>query len=518
MLITEAFYAFGEYNLEKIGIIDLGSNSARLVIVNLFADGYFMVVDELKESVRLGQDMERDGFLKPQRVAETIKTLKMFRKLCDASGVSRIIAVATAAVRRAKNQRSFLDEIQANCGIKIRVLTAEEEAVYVYRGVINTMDIPKGLVLEIGGGSTKIVYYNRRNILNYVTLPFGAVTLSALFADDGLKPEEQTKKIEEFFTEQLKKVEWINDVDPEVQMIGVGGSFRNLFKISKMVHKYPLDTVHNYTMNVEDFLPVYDMIKVLDLDKKKKIKGLSAERADILPAALAIVKSFVEFFNFDRFTLSGAGLREGIMFNQALPVTEEKPISDVLNYSLTTLVKYYDCDEKHVEHVVNLSIQLFKQLRVLHKFPRQYLRVLKVAATLHDCGMRIKYYNHQRHSCYMILNSTLYGVSHRDIVLAAFTACCHKKEDINAYDWTRYRDILHEDDIEIVKRLGVMLRIAESLDRSMSGSVKSINCDILGDSVIMKTEVDGDASLEIRDAMAAGAEFRKSFHKNLEIL
>ena len=85
-----------------------------------------MVVDELKESVRLGQDMERDGFLKPQRVAETIKTLKMFRKLCDASGVSRIITVATEAVRKAKNQRSFLDEIQANCGLKIKVLTAEE--------------------------------------------------------------------------------------------------------------------------------------------------------------------------------------------------------------------------------------------------------------------------------------------------------------------------------------------------------------------------------------------------------
>ena len=185
--------------MEKIGIIDLGSNSARLVIVNLFADGYFMVVDELKESVRLGQDMERDGFLKPQRVAETIKTLKMFRKLCDASGVTRIIAVATAAVRRAKNQRSFLDEIQASCGIKIRVLTAEEEAVYVYRGVINTMDVPKGIILEIGGGSTKIVYYNRRNILNYATLPFGAVTLTGLFCEEGLKPEEVAKKIEQFF-------------------------------------------------------------------------------------------------------------------------------------------------------------------------------------------------------------------------------------------------------------------------------------------------------------------------------
>ncbi len=504
--------------MEKIGIIDLGSNSARLVIVNLFAEGYFMVVDELKESVRLGQDMERDGFLKPQRVAETIKTLKMFRRLCDASGVSRIIAVATAAVRRAKNQRSFLDEIQASCGIKIRVLTAEEEAVYVYRGVINTMDVPKGLILEIGGGSTKIVYYNRRNILNYVTMPFGAVTLTGLFADDGLKPEQQAKKIEEFFTEQLKQIEWINEVDPDVQMIGVGGSFRNLFKINKIVHKYPLDSVHNYCMSAEDFESVYDMLKVLDLDKKKKIKGLSAERADILPAALAIVKSFVSYFKFEKFVMSGAGLREGIMFNQALPITEEKPISDVLNYSLTTLVKYYGCDEKHVEHVVNLSIQLFKQLRVLHKFPRQYLRILKVAATLHDCGMRIKYYNHQRHSCYMILNSNLYGLAHRDIVLAAFTACCHKKEDINLYDWARYKDLLGEDDIEIVKRLGVILRIAESLDRSMSGAVKSINCDILGDSVIMKTEVEGEATLEIRDAMAASAEFRKSFRKNLEIL
>lgn len=504
--------------MEKIGIIDLGSNSARLVIVNLFEDGYFMVIDELKESVRLGQDMERDGFLKPQRVAETIKTLKMFKKLCDTSGVGRIIAVATEAVRRAKNQRSFLDEIQASCGIKIKVLTAEEEATYVYRGVINTMDVPKGIILEIGGGSTKIVYYNRRNMLNYATLPFGAVTLTGLFAGDGLKPEEQVAKMEEFFRDQLQTVSWLKEVDPDVQMIGVGGSFRNLFKISKMVHKYPLDTVHNYNMMTEDFKPVYDMIKVLDLDKKKKIKGLSAERADILPAALAIINAFVTELNVESFAISGAGLREGIMFNLALPSTIEKPISDVMNYSLTSLIKYYDCDEKHVEHVVNLSIQLFKQLRVLHKFPRQYLKVLKVAAMMHDCGMRIKYYNHQRHSCYMILNSTIYGVSHRDIVLAAFTACCHKKEDINLYEWNRYRDILNEDDIEIVKRLGVMLRIAESLDRSNSGTIKSINCDILGDSVIMKTEIEGDATLEIRNAMAAGAEFRKAFHKNLEIL
>ena len=282
--------------MEKIGIIDLGSNSARLVIVELFGEGHFMVVDELKESVRLGQDMERDGFLKPSRVAETIRTLKMFKKLADASRVDRIIAVATAAVRRAKNQRSFLDEIQATCGIKVKVLSEEEEATLVYRGVINSMDIPKGLILEIGGGSTKIVYYNRRNMLNFITLPFGAVTLTDLFKDDGLSPEEQAAKVEEFFTEQLTGIDWLQNIDPDTQMIGVGGSFRNIFKISKMVRKYPLDTVHNYVLPTEDFESIYDMIKVLDLDKKKKIKGLSSGRADILPAALAVVKSFTPLY------------------------------------------------------------------------------------------------------------------------------------------------------------------------------------------------------------------------------
>ncbi len=504
--------------MSKIGIIDLGSNSARLVIVNLFAEGYFMVEDELKESVRLGQDMDRDGFLKPQRVAETIKTLKMFKRLCEASGVERIIAVATAAVRRAKNQRSFLDEIQATCGLRMTVLSEEEEATLVYRGVINSMDVPKGIILEIGGGSSKIVYYNRRCILQYVTLPFGAVTLTDLFSEEGVSPEEQTAKIEEFFTEQFKKIEWLADVDPDVQMIGVGGSFRNLYKMNRMVRKYPLNIVHNYTFAVEDFRSVYEMVRVLDVEKRKRIRGLSPARADIMPAALAIIKAFTDYLHVDSFQISGCGLREGIMFNQAVPMTEERPLSDVLGYSLNTLVKYYHCNEKHVEHVVHLSIQLFKQLRVLHKFPRIYLKVLKVAASLHDCGLCVRYYNNQKHSRYMILNSAIYGVTHREIVLAAFVAGCHRKEDLLPADWARYKDIVTDEDLDVVRKLGVLLRIAESLDRTGMGMVTGVNCDVLGDSVIMKTELAGDATLELAQAAKANPEFKRTFKKNLEIL
>ena len=360
--------------LEKIGIIDLGSNTARLVIVEMLGDGHFIVIDQLKEAVRIGKDMERDGFLKPQRIAETLKTLKMFRKLCDAYGIEKKIAVATAAVRRAKNQRSFLDEVATTTGIKLRVLTADEEATYVYKGVINTMDIPKGLILEIGGGSTKIVQYNRKNLIHYETLPFGAVTLTELFQNDGIPPAEQAAKIEEFFTEQLKRIEWLKEIDPETRLIGVGGSFRSLCKLSKMVKKSPLNTVHNYRIGIEEFTNLYDMLKVLDLDKKKRIKGISSSRADILPSALAAISSFLKYMGYQEVTISGCGLREGIMFNYAMPITIEKPISDVLTYSLQTLVRFYNCNQKHVEHVVNLSVQLFKQLRagIAHSAKESY--------------------------------------------------------------------------------------------------------------------------------------------------
>ncbi|MBQ2713049.1 MAG: Ppx/GppA family phosphatase [Clostridia bacterium] len=505
--------------MEKIAIIDLGSNNARLVLVNILEGGSFVVFDELKESVRLGQDMERDGFLKPARVVQTIKTLKMFRKLCDAYKVDKIIAVGTAAVRRAKNQKGFLEEVYATCGFKIRVLSAEEEARLIYHGVINSMDIPKGLIFEIGGGSTKLVYYNRRNVLAYETLPFGAITLTDLFGSDGLRPEVQAQHIEEFFTEQLERIPWLKEVDPDVRLIGVGGSFRNVGKISRKVRKYPLEMCHNYVMTADEFTSIYDMIKVLDLDKKKKIKGLSSGRADILPCAMALIRSFLSYMSYDQLTISGSGLREGIMYNYAVPSTVEKPISDVLGHSLNTLVRYFDANIPHVEHVSNLATQLFKQLRVLHKFPRQYLKVLRVASMLHDSGMRMKFYGKHKHAGYIILNANLSGISHRDIVLSAFVATvAQKNDDTNYNEWLKYRDLISENDFDAVKKLGCILRIAESLDRSMGSLVVGLNCDVLGDSVIMKTEVEGDASLEIKDALSAGPEFRRSFGKNLEIL
>ena len=163
-------------------------------------------------------------------------------------------------------------------------------------------------------------------------------------------------------------------------------------------------------------------------------------------------------------------------------------------------------------------MQLFKQLKVLHKLPRVYVKVLRTAAMLHDTGNRVKYYDHQKHSAYIILNSGLYGISHKDLVMSAMVASLHRKGDIGSMEFARYRDMLTDEDIDAVNKLGVIVRIAESFDRSMSSMIKTITCDVLGDSVIMKTEAEGNCSLEIKDAMTAASEFRKAYRKNLQIL
>jgi len=504
-------------NMEKIAIIDLGSNTARLVLVNVFEGGFFVVFDEMKETVRLGQDMEIDGFLRPSRIEQTKKTLLMFRRFCDSNGIEKILAYATAAVRRAKNQKSFLEEVSVTCGIKLKVLTSEEEGEFTYTGVINSMDVPKGVIMDMGGGSTQFVYYNRKNILAQTTLPFGTVTLTDLFKGSGLAPEEKAEKIEEFVKEAIEDVPWLNDVDPDVQLIGVGGSFRNLGKISRRLKRYPLDVAHNYPIEASEFNSIYDTIKVLPIDRTMKIKGLSSGRADIFPSALSAMKAVLDVAKFDHMTVSGCGLREGAMFKYAVPSVNEKPISDVLGYSLQTLVVHFNLNEAHVKHVTDLSMQLFKQLKVLHKLPRMYFRVLRVAAMLHDAGSCIKYYDHPRHSAYVIMNSSIYGISQKDIVMAAFVASAHKHGE----PWegfARYKSMLTDEDVAAVYKLGVILKIAESFDRSMSGIVTGINCDVLGDSVIMQTTSLGDCSLEIQDALTCRNQFRQAYGKTVEIL
>ena len=502
--------------MKKIAIMDIGSNNSRLILVYIYDNGSYRIADQLKEPVRLISDMGHDNIIKPRRIQQLIKTIHMFKRLCVANGIEQIYAYCSAAVNRAANQRSFLDEVYATTQINLEVLTGEREATLVFQGVINTMDVDSGVIMDIGGGTTQLVHFEKRQIKDLACLPFGTVSLTELFGLADKVKQEQIDAIEDFYKKQLESVPWLANIEG-LPIIGVGGSFRNLGKIMRMKSKKDIGTLHNYNIRAKEIDAVYENMCRLDLDRRMKIKGLSNERADIFLAAFAAIKTTVNYIGCSDIFISCNGLREGIMFNEIDPQLAVKPVQHVLDFSLKNALGLFQENVEHANNVSKLSLLMFEQLRQLHKLPNSYMRIIKTAATLHDIGATIKYHDHHKHSFYLILNSNIYGLTHREHLMSAFVALAHRKDDVKK-ECQRYSDMINSDDLMIIYRLAVLVRIAESFDRAMDGIVETVSCDILGDSVIMKTQATGDASLEIKDALTCSEMFKKAYGKNLVIL
>ncbi len=504
--------------MERVAIIKLDLNSIRLDIADVLPSGHFVIIDQMIETINYAAELDNDGFIRPARINETLNVLNMFKTLCDVDNVTKFIAIATNIFKVFKNQRSVFEEIYNANNFKFRIMTAEEELQTIYMGVVNTMEVPKALIIDIESGSTNLIYYNRRNVLNTEVIPLGASELAKMFTSTKSTPEDICKKMVDIYKDEIKEIPWLKDLDPEFKFVGVGEIFSNIATLSRKLKKYPLDLDHNYVMTKEDFTQVYELIKTLDIDKTRKIKGVSSATSDILASGVSIAKAFTDSLKIDELSISTGGLSEGLIFAHAIPFTNEKPISDLLGYSLETISLFYDKPETNSKQVGELSLILFRQLKVLHKLSRGYLKVLRIASIMYDSGKRIRFENHNKNSFNVVLNSNIQGASHREIVLAAFVCACQDSNDFNFADWVRYKDVLLEEDLVALKKLAIIVRIAEALDRTHKNIVVDVSCDVLGDSVIMKTITTGDATLEIREALKASLDFKKAYGKNLEVL
>lgn len=498
--------------MQRIGVIDIGSNSVRLIIVEV-GEYTYKLVDELKESIRLGEDVDEGKAINPEKMAHAIQTLRMFKILCDAMEVQEIIAVATAAVRKACNRESFLAEVFDETGLKIRTLTGAEEAFYAYTGVTKTMDLSDGLIMDIGGGSTELIWVQNGRMAEIVSLPFGSINLTKNFHLEDDISEEERGALQTFLQEAFKSVPWL-ELGQFTQLVGVGGSFRNVGKIDRCLKRYPLHTAHNYRMKNTDLAFICRLVNAKDLAQRKKIEGLSKERADIFPAAIAAIQGLVEYAGITDITISGNGIREGLVYDYLC--THYHPIEDILEFSLQNLMNRFNLNKQHSEQVYHLTRSLYSQLHSVHMIGRNLEKVIRTAAMLHDCGIQIRYYSHHEHSFYMILNSAINGLSHRELLLSAYIAASHRKDQIDL-DWARFATLVDKQDIEIAQKISVLLKIAESLDRSKSGLVKDVHCEIHSNEVVMRIISNENPELEIYNATLVSKQFKKVYGKKLRV-
>lgn len=510
--------------MEKVAVIEIGMFYAKLKILAVSENNYFIVTDSKQDDFRFELEKENEGFLKKPEIDAMISILKDYRKICDINNVEKTFAIGNFANNnKCKNLNSFIDEIFSQCGFKFVLLSDNEQNQYLYSGIINSMDISKGVIIEVGLDKIHLIQYNRRVILNETIVQMGPLTLlDEQPFNENISSEEHMQMLEKLVEEEISKVEWLKNIDEEYTVIASGDLVLDLTKMVRKFNKHPLDMSNNYVCKKEDIEYISKQIAEIDLNKNKKIKGIREERADVFAVGVMLISKLFAMTAKETMQISTASVATGMLFNQIIPETLEKPLADVLGYSLVAQTSYFDsANIKHNEQVYNLAMLLFKQLRVMHKLSRNYVRILRAAAYLHDVGERVCFDNHSKHSYYVILSSEIYGLTHREQILAAFVASMHDGSDIDMTEWIKYKDLLTEEDLEAIKKLGIIVRLAESLDRTKHAYIIDISCDILGDSVILKTVTEFenmDISFEIKEALKAYRPFEKNFKKKLEII
>lgn len=506
--------------MDKIAVVVVETYSAKLVIANVVQDNFFSICDVEIEPIKFGLEIDDDHFLKKNQIMSIISTLKNFRKICDMFAVNKTIAIADFVKdTKPMNIYSFFDEVFVTCGFRFSLLSPEEQNAAIYTGIMNSYDLPKAIVVNVGADNIHLIQYNRRNILNQAYIPVGPKNLIDMYPLSKYEKDEAFDKVAKYINSQLSDFEWLKDIEPEYVFVGNGPYFEDLSSMDRIYKKYPLDKDDGYVFDTADIDHILKQLKAIELNENKRLKNLYESRADVFAYAVQVIKTITENISRETITITTRSLVEGLLFNSVTPTTLEKPNSDIVGFSVMAQTAEYEADStKHNEQVYNLSMLLFKQLRVLHKLPRSYVKVLRVASYMHDVGKRISYKNHARHSFEVVINSEIYGLTHRELILASFVASLHSGGDIKMADWAKFNGILTVDDVDATKKLGIILRLAECFDRTKNSVIVDINCDILGDSVIMKTVTTSDATFEIQRGMEVGRDFEKIFHKKLEIL
>ncbi len=498
--------------MEKIALIEINVNYIEMSLVDVNPSKSYKVFDRLTLPIKLGSDLESEEIIKPNTIHEAIDILVTLKQICNSHNVTNVIAYANGAFAEAKNHQGFINEVFVATGFKVNIIPAEEEIAHVYTSVINTFNRPKGLIVNVSNMSTQILLYNRRNILNVTTINIGAMNGTELIANEGLAA------LEARVLDGLKDAGYISELEEEFDLILAGNVALNLASLVKRAKRYPLSLSHNLEFSKEDEGKVFSAISQAGINHNSKVKGVSAIDSPLLLAGLDIIHTIISKVNRDTMCVCQYGVGDGLLLNYALPITLEKPISDNLGYSLQVLNEHYDRADNHALHIYDLSMLLFKQLKVLHKLNRMYIKVLRIASYLYDTGRRVSSVDMVANSFDIITNSEIYGASHRDIILAGFTAIMTDPDNFSLANWVKYKDIVTEEDLAAIKKLAVILKLACDLDCTGFGKIQDISCDILGDSVIMKTITEEPADLEIRCGMLNTSEFKKAFGKNLEIL
>jgi exopolyphosphatase/guanosine-5'-triphosphate,3'-diphosphate pyrophosphatase len=443
--------------MQKISVIDLGSNSVKLVNFNVNPDNSYHAYQHESVTVRLGEGLTETGNLKAEPIKRTINALRLFSDIINIQSIKHVLPVATSAVRDAINKIEFLERIYFETGFKFRILSEEEEALYSYAGATRSLGLPTVLFFDIGGGSLEIISATQFKIKKIISLPLGTLRLMQMFADEeGVISKDSLGKMKSHITERLpskKELQLGNDC----VLVGVGGTLRAIAKYHQDMTNYPLSKIHNYKISAKAIHSISSKFVLLKPEKIVKIGSINSNRAKTIAAGSCVIDLLMEKLGFDEIIVSAQGLREGTL-SLSLEYPKEFSVGRITQEHIENSIQYSnepDVIPQHLEDVVRFMVSTGfideRDRLILAHSLRQYSHSANFRNITNFLEVGMDADSH---------------LNHRDQLVSVLSIIHTKKKKQLEKIFSKFNSVLQQSDRKSIKKISVLILLSDVLSKS----------------------------------------------------
>jgi exopolyphosphatase/guanosine-5'-triphosphate,3'-diphosphate pyrophosphatase len=487
-----------------LAAIDVGTNAVRLELARPTGEGSFETLHSERDPVRPGEGVFKTGAI-PREVADRLlATLRRYGALCRRYH-ARVRAVATSAVREAKNRAEIVRRARDEAGIDLEVVSGTEEARLICLGVLQGKPASaRSLIIDIGGGSTEVASARGEKPDHLWSVALGAVRLTEVFGSSGKVGRKQLALMREYAAEALAEAVPRRIAGAPRTALGSAGTIRTLVGYAAEAGAASA-SAKRVTRAVDD---------LADMFPEERARHFDPRRAEIIVAGAVVLEAAILHLGLRAVSAVERGLRNGLLvdlYRRARAGPEDRSLAE----AALEFGRRFHLEERHGAQVARLALALFDDLAVLHRLPASARPLLEVAALLHDVGNAVNYQRHHRHTYYLIQNADLPGLTDRERELVALVARYHRrgaperdKEDL---------ETLSNLEFQLVRKLSTLLRVADALDRSHHQPVRSLRARAQGGTVAVQLSARSPLDLELWDAEHEMGLFRKVFGKRLEL-
>ncbi|MBM4125966.1 MAG: Ppx/GppA family phosphatase [Nitrospira sp.] len=505
--------------MSKLAVVDIGTNSIHLVLAEILPDASYKILDRFKDMTRLGDGAFASRQLSDAAISRAMTALKTLVTLARNKGFDRTIAVATSAVREARNGGEFVNQVAELTGLTVRVISGIEEARLIFLGVKHSVALSEepALVVDVGGGSVELIVGNRDAMIHAKSLKLGAIRLLDQFLPKTPPPPSMLRALEEAVSTQLKTALDAFPIKTFQSVCATSGMAANLADIiclKQTGRSLPQQNLARVAL--KDLRLLEGELSRASLKARLAIPGLDPKRVDTLLPAAVVFRRLLELTGQDELVLCDKAIREGVIYDFIAKHREglkaERDFPDVRRRNVIGLARRCQAPEVHSLHVADLALRLFDQTTRLHGLGPRERDWLEYAAILHDIGYLINPRQHHKHAYYLIMNSDLGGLTADEVGVIANVARYHRR----AVPGLKHQgfESLTPRMKRVVRILSSLLRIADGLDRTHFSVVRTVKVKA-GKTMTIEATVTGDAEMELWAAKNRADLFQQVFRQRV---